>query len=73
MNIIGKQTTENTLEGKYTVTFNANGGTIQGYGNAIKQQRWWLTEKHMELCQHQQERVIHLRVEWKKSSWLFKD
>ena len=34
INVIGKQVNENPTAGEYTVTFDANGGTIQGYGNS---------------------------------------
>ena len=34
INVIGKQVNENPTTEEYTVTFDANGGTIQGYGNA---------------------------------------
>ena len=34
INVIGKQVNENPTAGEYTVTFDANGGTLQGYGNA---------------------------------------
>ena len=34
INVIGKQVNENPTTGEYTVTFDANGGTLQGYGNA---------------------------------------
>ena len=34
MNVTAKQVTENPTTGQYSVTFDANGGTLQGYGNA---------------------------------------
>ena len=36
INVIGKQVNENPTAGEYTVTFDANGGTLQGYGNSSK-------------------------------------
>lgn len=34
MNVTAKQVSENPTTGQYNVTFDANGGTLQGYGNA---------------------------------------
>ena len=34
MNITAKQVNENPTTGQYAITFNANGGTLQGYGNS---------------------------------------
>ena len=34
MNVTAKQVNENPTTGQYAVTFDANGGTIQGYGNS---------------------------------------
>ena len=34
MNVTAKQVNENPTTGQYSVTFDANGGTLQGYGNA---------------------------------------
>lgn len=34
MNITAKQVNENPTTGQYAVTFDANGGTLQGYGNS---------------------------------------
>ncbi len=36
INVIAKQVVENPTTNEYTVTFDANGGTIQGYGNSSK-------------------------------------
>ena len=36
MNVTAKQVSENSTTGQYNVTFDANGGTLQGYGNAEK-------------------------------------
>ena len=34
MNVTAKQVNENPITGQYAVTLDANGGTIQGYGNS---------------------------------------